>query len=166
LTSVNHLKISYTILYTMSDTAKLQQIRSKAVERQQRYYKAHKEIILQKKKVDRQLLKIINTPIQPVFIPTEFTLEMVIDVLTANITAENTRKKYINDVKRVFNLSGIQVFTGTMEEFSSIKKTVCESKYSLSTQRGTIQSILVFIEHSKLIIDKKILARYSSTGRL
>jgi hypothetical protein len=145
----------------MNDTDKLQQIKTKAVERQKRYYDAHKEIILQKKKVDRDQLKIINTPIQPVFIPTEFSLTQIIEILTANITAENTRKKYINDVKRIFSLAKLDKFTGTIEEHNIIKKTIESSKYSLSTQRGTIQIVLVFIDLSKIVIDAKVKARYA-----
>ena len=138
----------------MTDTEKLQQIKLKALERQKRYYEAHKAQILQKKKGDRDQLKIINTPIPEVIIPTAFTLEMVLEVIS-KIETENTRKKYTADLKRVFTLAKLDIFVGSMEEFNTIKKAVCESKYSLSTQRGSIQSLLVFIDHSKIVIDKK-----------
>jgi hypothetical protein len=144
----------------MSDTDKLQQIRSKAVERQKRFYEKNKLTILQKKKSDRDQLKIINTPIPEVIIPTEFTLDMCIEVIS-KIDNDNTRKKYTADIKRIFSLAKLDKFTGTIEEHNIIKKMIESSKYSLSTQRGSIQSVLVFIDLSKILIDAKVKARYA-----
>ena len=145
----------------MNDSEKLESLRIANRKRQQRFYEAHKETILNKKKAERDLVKVVNTPKPEVITPTAFTLEMIIDVFTANITTENTRKKYINDIKRVFFLAKLDKFVGSMEEFNSIKKAVESSKYSLSTQRGSFQSILVFIDLSKFVIDPKVLARYA-----
>jgi hypothetical protein len=163
LIDVSKLFKEYLIIYysyIMNDTDKLQHIKTKAVERQKRYYDAHKQKILDKKKADRDQLKIINTPIPEVIIPKEFSLTQIIEILTANITAENTRKKYINDVKRIFSLAKLDKFAGTIEEHNTIK-TIESSKYSLSTQRGSIQSVLVFIDLSKIVIDAKVKARYA-----
>jgi hypothetical protein len=157
---VSNIKnISY-ILYIMNDTQKLENMRIKSLARQKKYYNANKAKILEKKKTDRDLVKIINTPIPEVIIPTEFTLEMCIEVLST-IETENTRKKYTTDIKRVFNLAKLDKFVGSIDEHNSIKKSVCESKYSLSTQRGSIQALLVFIEKSGMAIDKKVLSRYA-----
>jgi hypothetical protein len=145
----------------MDDTQKLESIRNANKERQKRFYEKNKTLILHKKKVERDLVKVINTPKPEIIIPKEFSLAQIIDVFTANINTENTRKKYINDIKRVFLLAKLQTFVGSMEEFNSIKKAVSESKYSLSTQRGSIQSILVFIDLSKIVIDPKVKARYA-----
>jgi hypothetical protein len=144
----------------MNDTEKLELMRVANRERQKRFYEKNKAQILQKKKSDRDQLRVINTPKPEIVIPTSFTLEMVLEVIS-KIETENTRKKYTADLKRVFKLSGIQVFVGSIEEHNIIKKSVSESKYSLSTQRGSIQSILVFIDLSKFDIDKKVLARYA-----
>jgi hypothetical protein len=145
----------------MNDTEKLESLRNANRDRQQKYYKAHKSQILEKKLKERTIVKEATRVITPIVIPKEFTLEMCIEVFNEHIPNINTKLKYINDLKRVFKLSGIQVFSGTMEEFNSIKKAVESSKYSLSTQRGSIQSLLVFIDHSKIVIDKKVLARYA-----
>ena len=144
----------------MNDTEKLELIRNGNRERQKRFYEKNKTQILNKKKSDRDKIKIINTPIPQVIIPKEFTLDMVLEVIS-KIETENTRKKYTADLKRVFSLAKLDKFIGSMEEFTAIKKAVESSKYSLSTQRGSIQSILVFIEHSKIVIDSKVKARYA-----
>ena len=91
---------------------------------------------------------------------------MIIEVFSSTITRPNTVKKYICDVKRVFNLSGITVFTGSLEEFFSIKESLNNSKYSLSTIKGSYQSILVFITNSKMIVDTKVTAKYDKEHKI
>jgi hypothetical protein len=81
--------------------------------------------------------------------------------ILSKIQTENTRKKYTADLKRVFSLAKLEKFTGTVEEHNVIKKSIAESKYSLSTKRGSIQSLLVFIDLSKIVIDPKVKARYA-----
>jgi hypothetical protein len=100
----------------MSDTntQKLANITKKNRERQARYYLKHKQGILDKMKNSREQLKKLNAIPEPApIIPTEFTLDMIIDFFTSTITHPNTVKKYICDIKRVFNLSGINKFTGS-----------------------------------------------------
>ena len=144
----------------MNNEEKLEQIQAKNRARQTRYYNAHKDKILQKKQADRAAVKVLNTPVPEVIIPTEYTLDMIQEILN-KIENENTKRKYTNDIKRLFTLSGIQKFTGTMVEFNLIKNSVENSNYSLSTRKGTIQSILVFLEKSGMLIDNKVKARYA-----
>jgi hypothetical protein len=68
---------------------------------------------------------------------------MIIDVFTSTITKPNTVKKYICDVKRVFKLSGITSFTGSLEEFFVIKESMANSKYSISTIKGSFLTVAV-----------------------
>jgi hypothetical protein len=75
-------------------------------------------------------------------------------------------KKYISDLKRVFRLSGITVFTGSLEEFFGIRESLNNSKYSLSTKKGSFQAILVFITNSKINIDTKVLANYDKCHKI
>ena len=119
---------------TNEDAQKLANITIKNRERQARYYLKHKQGILDKMKNSREQLKELNAIPEPApIIPTEFTLDMIIDIFTSTITKPNTVKKYICDIKRVFNLSGITSFTGSLEEFFGIKESLNNSKYSLST---------------------------------
>jgi hypothetical protein len=143
----------------MSDIQKLEQIRLKSAERQKRFYDNNKQKILEKKKMEREQLKKMNEPILEVVTPKEYTLDMIVDVFK-EITNINTQKKYINDIKRIFTVSGINLFKGTMEEFILIKQKIEESKYSLSTQKGSIQSLLVFMELTNFLINPKVRAKY------
>ena len=152
--------MSIDIYIIMDDTEKLELIMNGNRERQKRFYEKNKAQILQKKKSDRDRLRVINTPIPEVIIPKEFTLDMVLEVIS-KIETENTRKKYTADLKRVFSLAKLDKFVGSMEEFNIIKKAIDESKYSLSTKRGSIQSLLVLIDLSKMVIDPKVKARYA-----
>ena len=152
---------------TNEDAQKLANITIKNRERQARYYLKHKQGILDKMKNSREQLKELHTIPEPVpIIPTEFTLDMIIDVFTSTITKPNTVKKYICDVKRVFKLSGITSFTGSLEEFFGIKESLNNSKYSLSTIKGSYQSILVFITNSKMIVDTKVTAKYDKCHKI
>ena len=152
---------------TNEDAQKLANITIKNRERQARYYLKHKQGILDKMKISREQLKELNAIPEPApLIPTEFTLDMIIDVFTSTITKPNTVKKYICDVKRVFKLSGITSFTGSLEEFFGIKESLNNSKYSLSTIKGSYQSILVFITNSKMIVDTKIVAKYDKEHKI
>ena len=91
---------------------------------------------------------------------------MIIDVFTSTITKPNTVKKYICDMKRDFKLSGITMFTGMLDEFFGIKESLNNSKYSLSTIKGSYQSILVFITNSKMIVDTKIIQKYDKEHKI
>ena len=144
-----------------TDAEKLEKINLQNRNRQQRYYEAHKAEILTKKKADRDAIKILNTPVPEVIIPTTFTLEMIQDIFKEHITNENTQRKYLNDIKRVFTLAKLDTFTDSIEIHNLIKTAVENSKYSLSTKKGTIQSILVFLDKSGMVMDKKVKARYS-----
>ena len=117
---------------TSTDFEKIKKITENNRERQVRYYNNHKEKILAKKAIEREQIRVINAPPPPPeIIPIEFTLQMIIDVFTSTTTRPNTVKKYICDVKRVFKLSNITSFTGTLEEFFGIKDSLNNSKYSL-----------------------------------
>ena len=106
-------------------------------------------------------MKELNATPEPApIIPTDFTLEEIINVFTSTITKPNTVKKYIFDIKRVFKLSGITMFTGSLEEFFGMKESLNNSKYSLSTIKESYQSILVFITNSKMIVDTKTIQKY------
>ena len=152
---------------TNEDAQKLANITIKNRERQARYYLKHKQGILDKMKNSREQLKVLNAIPEPApIIPTEFTLDMIIDIFTSTITKPNTVKKYICDIKRVFKLSGITSFMGSLEEFFGIKESLNNSKYSLSTIKGSYQSILVFITNSKMIVDTKIVAKYDKEHKI
>jgi hypothetical protein len=69
-------------------------------------------------------------------------------------------------VKRVFKLSGITSFTGSLEEFFVIKESMANSKYSISTIKGSYQSILVFITNSKMIVDTKVTSKYDKEHKI
>ena len=126
----------YLVIYhTMNNEEKLGQIQAKSRARQTRYYNAHKVKFLQKKQADRVAFKVLNTPVPKVIIPTEYTLNIL-----GKIENENTKRKYTNDMKGLFTLSGIQKFTGIMEVFNLIKNSVENSNYSLSIRKGTTQS--------------------------
>ncbi len=134
---------------TNTDSQKLANITIKNRERQERYYLKHKQGILDKMKNSREQLKELNAIPEPApIIPTEFTLDMIIDVFTSTINRPNTVKKYICDIKWVFNLSGINKLTGSSEEFFGMKESLNNSKYSLSTIKGSYRPILVFITNS------------------
>jgi hypothetical protein len=146
---------------TITDTQKLEHIKNKNKERQARYYETHREEILQKNRANSERIREMNAPPPPPeIIPTEFTLPMIIDVLTKTIDKPNTLKKYICDMKRIFKTSGITSFTGSLDVFLVIKESLENSRYSLSTIKGSFQSILVFITNSKIVIDSKIVAKY------
>lgn len=149
----------------ITDTQKLEKLTEQNRNRQKTYYNNHKEKILQKKLAEREQIKEINKPPPPApIIPTEFTLEQIIDVFTKSITSANTLKKYICDMKRVFKLSGITEFTGSLQEHFIIKESLENSKYSLSTIKGSFQSILVFIDYSN--IDTKVKAKYDKCHKI
>jgi hypothetical protein len=152
---------------TNTDSQKIEKLAEMNRVRQSRYYSKHRQSILDKYHVEREQIRVINLPPAPEpIIPTEFTLEMIIDVFTKTITRPNTVKKYIGDMKRVFKLSGINNFTGSLEEFFGIKDSLNNSKYSLSTIKGSYQSILVFINNSKMIVDTKVTAKYDKEHKI
>jgi hypothetical protein len=94
----------YTMSDTNTDSQKLANITIKNRERQARYYSKHKQGILDKMKSSREQLKELNAIPEPApLIPTEFTLDMIIDVFTSTINRPNTVNKYMCDIKRVFN---------------------------------------------------------------
>lgn len=131
------------------------------------FYNLHKQEILLKKVAEREQLKQINQPPPPPEIKkTEYTLEEMIDVFRATITKENTLRKYISDVKRVFKLSGITSFTGTLVEYIQIKDAVQNSTYSLSTIKGSFQAILVFITNSKMDVPLSIVSNYDNIHKV
>ena len=152
---------------TITDSEKLEIIREKTRIRQARYYEKHREEILLKNRAYSDRIREMNAPPPPpVIIPTEFTQQMINDVFTETITNPNTLKKYTNDIKRVFKLSGINEFTGSLEEFFVIKESINNSKYSISTIKGSYQSILVFITNSKMIVDTKVVAKYDKEHKI
>ena len=56
-------------------------------------------------KAEREQVKVLDTPApSTTIIPTEFTLEMIIDIFTEKIANKNTELKYCNDLKRIFYL--------------------------------------------------------------
>ena len=150
---------------TNTDSEKITKITEQNRNRQKTYYLKHKQDILDKMKNSREQ-KLNAIPEPAPIIPTEFTLDMIIDVFTSTITKPNTVKKYICDVKRVFKLSGITSFTGSLEEFFVIKESLNNSKYSLFTIKGSYQSILVFITNSKMIVDTKIIQKYDKEHKI
>ena len=145
----------------MDASQKIEHLKIQNRERQAKFYNENKAKILAKKQIEREQLKLLNRVEPIVIVPVSFTLEMMIQILNDTIPNENTRKKYINDIKRVFTLSKIHHFTGSIEEYQIIKNSLAESKYSISTQKGCVQVILVFIEKSNMIIDTKITAKYN-----
>ena len=146
----------------MEATDKLALLRQRTNQRQTKYYQAHKADILAKKQRDREMIKKMNTPPPPpIVLPTEYTLEMIQAVFTDHCENANTRKKYQTDMKRVFTLCNIQYFTTTIDTYNSIKLSINSSIYSLQTKRGCIQSILVFLEKSGIVIEPKITAQYN-----
>jgi hypothetical protein len=152
---------------TNTDSQRIEKLAEMNRARQARYYQKNRQSILDKYHVEREQIRVLNIPPPPVeIIPTEFTLEMVISTFEATITRPNTVKKYICDMKRVFKLSGITVFTGTLDEFYGIKQSIDESKYSLSTKKGSFQAILVFITNSRIGVDKKVLANYDRCHKI
>jgi hypothetical protein len=152
---------------TNTDSQKIEKLAEMNRVRQSRYYSKHRQSILDKYHVEREQIRVLNIPPPPEeIIPTEFTLEMIIDVFTKTITRPNTVKKYICDFKRIFKLSGISSFTGSLDEYIMIKNSIDESKYSLSTKKGSFQAILVFITNSRIVIDKKTLANYDKCHKI
>lgn len=152
----------------MSDNdKKLQKVAEQNRIRQARFYEKNKDKILTKKQTERDQLKIINTPPPPApIIPTEFTLDMILDIFKANISNENTLNKYSNDIKRVFLLTGLEKFTGSLNEYILIKDKFDNSKYSVSTIKGSYQAILVFLNHSKIVIPKAIASKYDKQYKI
>ena len=149
-------------LYKMDDSQKLALLREKTNARQTKYYQAHKAEILAKKQREREQLRELNKPPPPpIVLPTEYTLEMIQAVFTEHITNPNTLKKYNGDIKRVFTICNIQSFTTTIDTYNGVKESLDSSKYSLQTRRGCIQSILVFIDKSGIVIEPKITALYN-----
>jgi hypothetical protein len=144
-----------------TDTEKLEMIRKQGLARQTRYYQAHKEQILAKKQAEREQLKELNRQREPVVLPTEYTLDMIQAVFTEHITNINTLKKYNGDMKRVFTVSNLECWNGTIDTYNGVKDALEHSKYSLQTRRGAVQSILVFIDKSGILIDPKITAYYN-----
>lgn len=144
----------------MDDSLKLEQMRINNRKRQAKFYSENKAKILAKMAIEREQLKILNKVEPIVIVPVSFTLDEMIQIFNTVIN-ENTRRKYVCDIKRVFSVSKIPNFTGSMEEYLIIKETISNSKYAISTQKGCIQSILVFIEKSNILIDTKVTAKYS-----
>lgn len=144
----------------MDDSQKLELIKINNRKRQAKFYSENKAKILAKMAIEREQLKILNKVEPIVIVPVSFTLDKMIQIFNTVIN-ENTRRKYVCDIKRVFSVSKIPIFTGSIEEYLIIKETISNSKYAISTQKGCIQSILVFIEKSNIIIDTKVTAKYS-----
>ena len=152
----------------MSDSdKKLEKVAEQNRIRQKTFYEKHKLEILARKQTDRDQLKILNTPPPPApIIPTEFTLNMILDIFKNCITNTNTLNKYSNDIKRVFNLTGLDKFTGSLNEYILIKDKFDNSNYSVSTIKGSYQSILVFLNHSKIVILKGIASKYDKIYKI
>ena len=149
-------------IYIMEATDKLASIRQKTNARQTKYYQSHKADILAKKQRERAMLKELNKPPPPpVILPIEYTLEMIKDIFTDHCPNTNTCKKYQTDMKRIFTLCNIQYFTTTIDTYNGVKESLDGSSYSLQTKRGCIQSILVFLEKSGIVIEPKITALYN-----
>jgi hypothetical protein len=144
-----------------TDTEKLEMIRKQGLARQTRYYQAHKAEILAKKQKEREQLKELNKQNEPIILPLEYTLDMIQTVFTEHITNINTLKKYNGDMQRVFTVSNLEYWNGTIDTYNGIKESLDNCKYSLQTRRGAVQSVLVFIDKSGILIDPKITARYN-----
>lgn len=141
---------------------KMESLRQQQNKRQAKYYQAHKADILSKKQAERAQLKQLNRPPDPpIILPTKYTLEMIQTVFTANISNINTLKKYNGDMKRIFTVASLEFWTSSIDTYNGIKETMDFSRYSLQTKRGAIQSILVFIDKSGVIIDPRITAKYN-----
>ena len=146
---------------------KLQKVAEQNRIRQARFYDKHKLEILAKKKSERDQILEINKPPPPVpIIPTEFSLNMILDIFKNCITNTNTLNKYSNDMKRVFTITGLEKFTGSLNEYILIKDKFDNSKYSVSTIKGSYQSILVFLNHSKIVIPKAIASKYDKQHKI
>ena len=79
---------------TNTDSEKIKKITEQNRNRQKTYYLKHEQGILDKMKNSREQLKELNAiPELAPIIPTEFTLDMIIDVFTSTITKPNTVKK-------------------------------------------------------------------------
>ena len=152
---------------TITDSEKIKKITEQNRNRQKTYYQARKQEILQKKAIEREQIREINPPPPPPeIIPSEFTLDMIHAVFNEKIINKNTKLKYCNDFKRTFKLSGITSFTGSLDEYFIIKKSIDDSRYSLSTKKGSFQSILVFIDYSKINIDTKVKSNYDKMHKI
>jgi hypothetical protein len=66
----------------------------------------------------------------------------------------------------VFLLTGLEKFTGSLIEYILIKDKFDNSNYSISTIKGSFQSILVFINHSNMVIQKNILSKYDKIYKI
>lgn len=152
---------------TNTDAEKLLKIAVQNRKRASTFYNLHKQEILLRKLVEREEIKNNKQPpTPPVVKKSEYTLDEIIEVFKNTITKENTLRKYISDVKRVFKLSGITSFTGTLLEYVKIKEAVQMSKYSLSTIKGSFQAILVFITNSKMDICETIVSNYDKIHKV
>jgi hypothetical protein len=52
-------------------------------------------------------------------------------------------------IREYILLAKKETFTGTIEEYNTIRDALDKCDYSLSTIKGTIQGILIFIEKSE-----------------
>jgi hypothetical protein len=146
----------------MENTAseKLEKIRLSNAKRQQTFYEKNKVRVLEKSQLLRDQLKIINMPVPPVIRPLELNFDEITKILSKDAN-ENTSKKQLGDIKRVFKLVGITSFNGSLEIYNDIKGYLDHSVYSLSTKRGTVQSILVLIQKSNIVTEPLVLPKYT-----
>jgi len=143
-------------------------------DRQKRWYDLHKGDISTKRKAERAELKKANEPEpepEPIVKPTKknaFTEEVVIQLLNKLDINNDTKKKYIEDVKTLFRVTSCTNLVTCLNNFKKIKEfieTAMQKRdptkpYSLNSKKGFIQAIPYIIDKLQIPVKKGVHSKY------
>lgn len=129
--------------------------------RQKAYYQRNKDKIKKMKQDDRDVIKALKLKDAPRDVLVEYPIDKIIEKFKQFIQNEKTVAKYTANMKMVFRLCSIDKFVADDKTYDLINDKVGNSKYSLSTKKSTIQSVLVFLAHSQMKITDKLKKKYA-----
>ena len=130
--------------------------------RQQKYYEANKEKILQSRKDERKSLKLpedenTNASVLP---KNQTFIERFESSLSQN--KESSRNNYLNWVKKFMDITDCNNLEKCLTHPKKVLKLLEDSPYSINSKKNYIESVLVAITKTNIKLQPKTIAAYKN----
>lgn len=129
--------------------------------RQKAYYQRNKDNIKKMKQDDRDMVKKMKLKNAPREVFVDYPIDKIIEIFKKFIQNDKSIAKYTANIKLIFRICNIEKLVADETTYDLINDKIGNSKYSLSTKKSAIQSVLVFLEHSQMKIDPIIKKKYA-----
>lgn len=149
------------IIYTMTPEEIIQKIKDDTNKRQKAYYQRNKDNIKKMKQDDRDIIKTMKLKNAPREVFVDYPIDKIIEIFKKFIQNDKTVAKYTANIKLIFRICSIDKIVADEPTYDLINDKIANSKYSLSTKKSAIQSILVFFVHSQIKINETLKKKYS-----